>query len=373
MIPVYEPDVTEEDVLAVTDAVRSGWVSSLGAYKELAAERLRARSSVRNVLLVSSGTAATHLLAHAVAWARPSVRKMIVPDNAYVAAYNAFRYGPEFDLIPVRSDLDTWNFDLDEVVQVASGLGPEEAAVLVVHALGNPVDVPALASRLPGYVIVEDNCEGFLGRYGPHGGLTGTACLASSVSFYGNKTVTCGEGGAVLSGDPELMLHLYLLHAQAQSPLRFVHGCLGYNYRMSNLHAALLYSQLGRLDGILAAKKRVYDGYRRGLTGIPGVAMQERSLHSLCWLVGIRVLGDDFVSAERYYSEAGIEVRPMFYPMSAHAHLLKFVNPLGEANSSRLNRECVVLPSSPRLTDEQVAHVCSVVRRRAAMVGSVSS
>lgn len=361
MLPIYRPDLSQEDLRSACEAINSSWISSIGPYKQKAADLLANLLDVKHVLLTNNGTSATHLLAHAIKHKNPKIDKIIVPDNAYVAAYNSFLYGPTYKLLPVPSDLDTWNYDINELLKCASDHGPDEAAILVVHNLGNPVDVLKLKEKLPHHLIVEDNCEGLWGKYGRH--RTGTQCLASSLSFYGNKSITCGEGGAVVTSDSALHDHLERLHAQGQTDKRFVHDRLGYNYRMTNVQAAILYSQLGRIQRIMADKQRVYEQYTR-LQDIPNVRLQQSSpsCHHPRWMVGIRIKGNPgYSTVKRYLANHNIDTRPMFYPMSEHGHLKQYANTRQEHNSMLINRECVVLPSYPFIKNEEIRHVVKIV------------
>lgn len=368
MIPIYEPDLRDEDIQTACRALESTWISSLGEYKEKAADRLAELLGIRHALLVNNGTSATHLLAHAIKFRCPSIKNILVPDNAYIAAWNAFLYGPVYRLIPVPTDLATWNVDVEQLIEEARRHDPEDTAILIVHNLGNPVNVPAIQREIPEHLIVEDNCEGLLGSYG---GLmlsgdvsTGTECLASSVSFYGNKNVTCGEGGAVLTSDNALYEYLYMLHTQGQSEQRFLHHELGYNYRMTNIQAALLYSQLDRLHDIHTAKTEVFRKLRSGLMGLNKGMFQRTVSHCFhsCWMFGLRIFGNPgYEQAGAFFRDRGVDTRPMFYPMSCHEHLRCYARQESEENAALLNKECIILPSSPKLTDEQIDRVTQTV------------
>jgi perosamine synthetase len=379
MIPVYEPDLHDEDIQAAKLALESTWISSIGEYKDKAAERLAKLMGVKYALLVNNGTAATHLLAHAIKFKRPGVKTILVPDNVYVAAWNAFLYGPIYHLVPVSTNLDTWNIDVDRLLDAAKKSDPNDTAILIVHNLGNPVNVPEIQKEIPDHLIVEDNCEGFLGRYGGKfiGGdlYTGTQCLASSVSFYGNKSVTCGEGGAVLTNDDALCEHLCMLHTQGQSEQRFLHHVLGYNYRMTNVQAALLYSQLGRLHKIQHAKiqpiLRMWKGFPKTKRLRPQWII-DRVSHSY-WMLGVRIIGSPgYEQVDAFFRKYGIDTRPMFYPMSCHEHLRKYAIPDQEGNARLLNKECVILPSSPKLEDEQVDHIAEIMTNYLEQLGTIS-
>ena len=124
----------------------------------------------------------------------------------------------------------------------------DNTAILVVHNIGNIINVPKLKLEFPNTVILEDNCEGFLGKYDNK--YTGTESFASSISFFGNKTITSGEGGAFITNDDDVFEYINKIKSQGQSNEKFIHDVLGYNYRMTNIQAAILYGQLDSLSEI---------------------------------------------------------------------------------------------------------------------------
>lgn len=196
----------------------------------------------KKIILTNNGSSATHLLAIALKYKYPHITKIIVPNNVYIAAWNSFLFDKNYELIPIDSDINTWNFDSSKI----DSLLDPNTAILVVHNIGNVINVPELKIRFPNTVIVEDNCEGFLGKYNGH--YTGTESFASSISFYGNKTITSGEGGAFMTNDEDVFDYINKVKSQGQTKDKFIHDVLGYNYRMTNIQAALLYGQLETLS-----------------------------------------------------------------------------------------------------------------------------
>lgn len=358
MIPIYRPFFTEDNLRPAHDAISSTWVSSLGEYKDKAVEELKKVTKSEHVVLTSSGTAAMHLVAHALTFNRPNIRRLIVPNNVYVAAWNAFIYGPTYELVPIDADLNTWNVDLD-LLRNELKKSDNDTAVLIVHNLGNPIDVTKLRREFPRTAFVEDNCEGLFGTYS--GQPTGSASLASGISFYGNKTITAGEGGATTT-DRRTYEHLNMVHTQGTGPLRYIHEILGYNYRMTNVAAAVLYGQLQSLDFILQEKKRIFNIYRREFRA-QNVSLQliDWDCTHANWMFGLRLVGRDFSDFAKQVTE--FEVRPMFAPMSAHRHLATFAEPHLERNAAILRKEVVILPSFPGLTDIELETIINGVHR----------
>ena len=365
MIPVYKPYLPQTSLQDAHKALDSTWVSSHGIYIPTVEQKLADLLGVKHVLAVNNGTSATHLVAKALKFAHPWINKLIVPNNVYVAAINSFLFDKEYQMIAVDASPDTWNYDLD-ALDTAIKSNPGNLAVLVVHNVGNIINVPALKRRYPAVAFVEDNCEGFLGKYEDQ--YSGTASLASSVSFFGNKNITSGEGGAVMTNDTEIYNYLRCIHGQGQSDTRFLHKELGYNYRMTNIQAAILNGQLDQLDNILTMKKKIFDFYRKIIGSIPGVipqAVTSNTEHSN-WMFGLRVpsntLGYD--AAEQFFKHHGVEIRPMFYPIRAHTHLQneKSLSFFGtQQNAETLNAECFILPSFPELTQVELKHIYDTV------------
>lgn len=361
MIPVYKPYLPSSALRYAHDAIDSTWLSSHGKYLTMVEEKLQELLGVKYVLPLNNGTSACHLLAKCLS-TKQKKNEVIVPDNVYVAAWNAFLFDFNYELFAVECNLATWNYDLEKLNQ-AIKLHPD-AAVLIVHNVGNIINVPELKRKYPDTSFVEDNCEGFLGTY--EGLFSGTACYASAISFFGNKNITSGEGGAFVTNDESAYLFAKCVYGQGQSDKRFVHKELGYNYRMTNVQAAILLGQLEVMPDILDMKAKVFDNYRVALNNREDVFIQKQAANTehSNWMLGIRVPDNkSYVKAEAYFKDNDIEIRPMFYPINAHTHLVNnSVVSYGEcANAETLNRECFILPSYPELTIGEQVHIIKVL------------
>jgi perosamine synthetase len=221
-----------------------------------------------------------------------------------------------------------------------------------------------LQLKYPNTLFVEDNCEGLLGSY--DGVKSGTASYASAVSFYGNKTLTSGEGGAIITNDENAYLFAKCVQGQGQSKQRFIHNELGYNYRMTNIQAAILYGQLELTNTIADMKRSVFDTYRNALKNREDVLLQsiEPGTEHSNWMFGVRVPGhSNYEAAELYFRQEGIEIRPMFYPITAHMHIVRRQNvSIGDcSNADTLNKECFILPSYPDLKQSEQSHILNVL------------
>jgi len=362
MIPVYKPYLPPNSLQYAHDALDSTWISSQGRYLSLVTERLQDLLHTPYVLPLNNGTSACHLVAKTLYRARPPLlgqkKKIIVPNNVYVAAWNAFLFDNNYHLIPVDANLDTWNVDISSL-ETAITNNPD-ADVLIVHNIGNVINVPKLQEKFPSTYFVEDNCEGFLGGYG--GLATGRAGFSSAVSFFGNKNITSGEGGAFITQTDDAYEYAKCVQGQGQSSTRFIHKELGYNYRMTNIQAAILYGQLEHLQEILSLKRDLFENYRNAFKDRNEVRIQlhEENTANANWMFGIRVIGQQsYNDAQNFFNSRGIEIRPMFYSIYNHDHLRN--NPDVELVScitaDLLNKECFILPSYPELTAAEQQYI----------------
>jgi perosamine synthetase len=358
MLPIYQPYLPASCLRYAHDALDSTWISSQGVYIDKAKERLKDITGTRFLILVNNGTCATHMVALGLKFKYPHIKKLIVPNNVYVAAWNSFLYSGGFELHAIDADLKTWNIDHAQI----KGNG-NDTAFLAVHNLGNIVNIPQLQQKFPEMLIVEDNCEGLFGKH--NGKYSGTSSLISSLSFFGNKTITSGEGGAILTQDEDIFEYLNSVRGQGQSSVRYIHDKLAYNYRMTNVQAALLYGQLEIVDEIRERKHRVFELYRKELSTVDNLYFQEEEAgtNHAEWMLGIRIDGFDINkkrSLELFLFENNIETRPMFYNINQHAHLKNI--PSTNTVADQLNHQCLILPSFPELTQSQILMVSRKIK-----------
>lgn len=352
MIPIYKPYLNNEILKYAHDALDSGWISSIGKYKELASELLCESTGTKYSYLTCNGTVSCHLVSKVLQQFYPKKKKVIVPSNCYVAAWNGLLFDNpnSFDIIPVDADPDTWNMNLE---------GVSGDVFYIVHNLGNVINVPKLKRKYPDAVFVEDACEALFGTY--ENNLVGSASLCSAFSFFGNKNISAGEGGAVVTNDSAVFEYVKHISEQAQTMDRFVHDGLGYNYRMSNVHAALLYGQLKHADEIMEHKQRVFDLYDFELNGL-NVKSQKREddTNHACWLYGIKFENAEVKTrVETYLKSSGVDTRPMFYPINKHDHLVGFDN---YEVSACLSETSLLLPSYPELTKRDISGIVNLIK-----------
>ena len=363
MIPIYKPYLNKTILSHAHQAIDSGWISSIGEYKTKAQKKLEEIYSGCHVLLTNNGTTAGHLMIKALL-KKHKIKRFYVPNNVFIAAWNMilYEFNGSFDIIPIDANIDTWNFDYEKCNFIDS----EDSCVLLVHNLGNPVNIYALKNKYKKMVFIEDNCEGFFGKYGDKP--TGTESLISTLSFFGNKNISCGEGGAVITKDRSLYEYMNYLHGQAQTETRYIHGELGYNYRMTNIQAAILYGQLEHKEEIHEKKSLVFAIYRQHFKNFDNIICQKTDYdctHSQ-WMFGVRIPNSHYNKSSKILKDNDIESRQMFFPMSKHPYLTEFGN--DEFNSEILNKEVIILPSYPELTRDEIEHVCSIVKTIARII-----
>ena len=361
-IPVYTPDLSGSEEAYVLDAVRSGWISSLGHYVTQFEREFAAFCGVAHGVSVANGTVALHLALHALGIGPGD--EVIVPSLTFVATANAVRYTGAH---PVFADVDpcTWCIDPADVARLVT---PRTRALIPVHLYGHPAPMPeltALADR-HGLAVVEDAAEAHgassAGRTVGGWGRIGT------FSFYANKIITTGEGGMLTTDDEELAARCRMLRDHAMPPnRRYWHAEVGFNYRMTNLQAAVGVAQMERIHALIARKRAVAHRYMQELQDLPGVTLPVElpGCTNVYWMFSVLVdppfplTRDELIVALRAH---GIDSRPFFHPLDTlPPYAATDPRPIALSLSARgLN-----LPSSPSLTDEQIDYICGIIRRLA--------
>lgn len=358
MIPIYKPYFPKGAMRYAHDALDSTWVSSKGKYLKKVTDWLAEYYDTEYIILTNSGTAANHLMARAIHRKYPYRRNLICPNNSYVAAWNPFLFDDTFNLSPMDAHEKTWNINYDDLTNVDHRTN----VYLAVHNLGNIINVPFLKGELKNTIFIEDNCEGFGGFY--EGVPAGAHSEAFTLSFFGNKNVTAGEGGAFITYDKDLYNDAFLFWGQGMEPdgEKFIHADIGHNYRMTNVEAAILLGQLELFDEIAKKKDVLFKRYRNYIGLIDGVELQQKAFgtNPSNWMFGVKFCGSTYSVAEKFFSQRNIETRPMFYPINRHGHLenIRGLNSIAE----KLAKEVVVLPSYPSLTYDTQTYIIGIVK-----------
>ncbi len=357
-IPISKPDLSGNEEAYVVEAVRSTWISSTGKFVTRFEEEFAQVCGASSALSVCNGTVALHLALLAL-----DVRsgdEVLVPSLTYVATANAVRYvGAEPVFVDV--DPDTWCIDPDLLER---SITQRTKGIIAVHLYGHPADMDEInrVAAIHGLWVVEDAAEAHFATYKdrPVGGLG----RLGTFSFYGNKTITCGEGGAVVVSDPQLDLRLRTLRGQGvDRARRYFHPVTGYNFRLTNVACAILCAQLERSQEILNARRRVYLAYQERLNEHPEIELQPVATWAKLspWMVCITMKNiRERNDAASRLTEASIETRPFFVPLHTlppfreGSRNRKEVLPV----TGRLASTGLCLPTYPSLTNSQIDFVC---------------
>jgi perosamine synthetase len=374
MIPLSVPNISPEEQRLVAEAVQSGWVSTGGPMIPRFEAALSAYTGAAHVVALNSGTAALHL-ALRVAEVQPG-DLVLVSNMTYTATVNAVHYvQAEPVLVDVAADTLLMDADLvaaylrDETEfragrSYARATGQRIAAILVVHVLGYAADLARLSAlaRAHGVVLIEDAAAAVGSRL--HGQHLGTTGLLGILSFNGNKVLTTGGGGALLTHDPRLADRARHLALQAKSfPAEYIHDDVGYNYGMTNVAAAMGLAQLARLDGFVARKRAVHAFYAARFAGtdfqhfspdIPGAEGNhwlEVLRHPQAWALG------EALEAQ------GIQARKLWVPMNRLPMNRTFRYLTQDDHSQRYYENAMCVPCSSGITDQELEHVAVAILR----------
>lgn len=353
--PVYKPKIFPNTKKYVNDCLDSTWISSKGSYIEKFEKSFAKYLNIKYATSVSNGTTALHMCLCALEIGRGD--EVIVPSFTYIASVNAIKYvgaNPIF----IDSNKNTWNLDIS---LLEKSISKKTKAILAVHLYGNPCDIKLLRRFCDknGLYLIEDVAEALGSSF--ENKLLGTFGDVSSFSFFGNKTITTGEGGMVVSNKKKYIEKVARLKNQGASNKKYWYEEIGYNYRMTNICAAIGLSQLEQINKILNRKKDIAKLYKKELGDLPITfqQIQKKGISSF-WLVSIlvknRKVRDEL---KKFLKSCGIETRPLFFP----AHTMPMFNskktfPVAKNLSNRgLN-----LPSFPDLTNNNVIEISEFIR-----------
>lgn len=353
-VPLAVPFLAGNEATNVQRAVESTWISSNGKFLNSFEKEFPRVAGTDHALAVSNGTVALHLALLALG-AGPG-DEVIVPSMTYIATANTVRYvGAE----PVFVDVDptTWCIDVD---QIEAAITDRTVGVIPVDLYGHPADYDPLEdlARKHGIWILEDAAEAPFATY--KGRPAGSFGVASTFSFYGNKVLTSGEGGAVASSDAALVAKMRLIRGQGMDPLRrYYFPIIGHNFRLTNVAAAILCGQLENQATILANRRRVYSWYEEELTGLPGISLQPRAAWAELspWLYSVLVTEEAAISRDELASSLegrGVETRPFFVPIHSLPPYASS-RALDMTETDRLARQGINLPTHPALTRDDIA------------------
>lgn len=356
-IPIYTPDLSGNERDYVLECLDSTWISSKGKFIAEFEERFGQYIGSRYATTVSNGTVALHLAL--VALGIGPGDEVIVPTLTYIASANAVAYTGATPVF-VDSEAASWQISPEDI---RAKITPRTKAIMPVHLYGAACDMDAIMgiAREHNLLVVEDCAEAIGTLYkGRHVGTFGDI---ATFSFFGNKTMTTGEGGMVVTNDQTL--HDRAVHFKGQglaTSRQYWHDVIGYNYRMTNICAAIGVAQMERVDSFLEGKRRVAQGYMDRLSGL-GFTFQEEKAdtrHSY-WMMSLLVEDPaDRDPLRTWLGDRGVETRPLFYPVHTmpmyekHFELHRVAEMLGWRG--------INVPSWPGLSDAQLDRICDDIR-----------
>ena len=378
MIPLSVPEIRGNEWVYVKKCLDTSWVSSAGQYVTRFEDMIAKCLGVAHAVACVNGTAALHL-ALLVVGVKPD-DEVLVPALTFVAPANTVRYvgaWPVFvDVDPVHWQMDpekVQRFLREECIRRNGGLynrisGRKVVALLPVDILGHPVDMDPLRAlaRDYGLTIIEDATESLGARYKDHP--VGSGVPIACLSFNGNKIITTGGGGMIVTDNEQLASRARYLSTQAKDdPVEYVHESIGFNYRLTNIQAALGVAQMEQLDMFIQKKHAIAQRYRGAFSVLPGIVLQPQAswAQSTFWLSTVRVdpegFGMDSRALMKHLAGQGIEARPLWHPLHTLAPFRQ-CQAYEVALAQQLYKECLCLPSSVGLTDEDQTRVIGAIR-----------
>jgi perosamine synthetase len=377
-IPLCVPEIRGNEWTYIKECLDTNFVSSVGAYVDRFEHDIAARVGTRYAIATVNGTAALHI-ALLVAGVQPD-DEVLISTLTFIAPVNAIRYVDAYPVF-VDAERDYWQMDTQKAIEFLErecrwvngelrdkATGRRVKAILPVGILGHPVDMDPLVvvARKYKLTIIEDATESLGAKYKTRnaGQLGDIGCL----SFNGNKLITTGGGGMIVTNDEAWARKAKYLTTQAKDdPLEFVHGAVGYNYRLTNIQAALGVAQLERLDEYIAIKRRIAETYTasfRDVSSITSIREAEWAF-SVFWMFTVLIdatqFGVDSRTLLRYLDANKIQTRPLWQP----AHLSPAHRGMRATDCSvadRLNRDAISLPCSVGLTKPDQQRVIDLIK-----------
>jgi len=364
MIPVNQPLLNGREKELLAECIRTGWISSDGPFVAEFERTFSDYIGTSHGIAVCNGTAALETALFAAGVKKGD--EVIMPAFTIIScALAALRLGA----VPVLVDAepDTWNMD---VSQVKDRITPRTRAIMPVHIYGHPVDMDPLmaVAGKSGLVVVEDAAEVHGAEY--KGRKCGSIGHISAWSFYANKIVTTGEGGMVLTSDDEMARRAASYRNLCFRPeKRFYHTELGYNFRMTNLQAAVGVAQMDRIDEFIRIKRHLGEYYRERLSKITGIKCQVEKpwAKMVYWMYCIELSGESGIDADtmmKKLEKKGIGTRPFFRGLHEQPALHDLGLFTGERYpvTERISKQGLYLPSGLALTEKQVDEVVAAVK-----------
>ncbi|MBF0485481.1 MAG: DegT/DnrJ/EryC1/StrS family aminotransferase [Candidatus Omnitrophica bacterium] len=366
-IPVCQPFLNGREVEYATDALQTGWISSSGKYVTEFEAAFAKYCGVHHGVSVCNGTVAIHLALAALGIGKGD--EVIIPDFTMIATAAAVVYTGATPVF-VDADAATWNMD---VKQIEAGVTSRTKAIMPVSIFGNPCDMDAIdaLARKHHLFVIEDAAESHGAEY--KGKKTGALADITAFSFFANKNLTTGEGGMVVTDDKELAgrcRYFKNLCFPLTGARNYIHEDIGFNYRMSNLHAAIGLAQVEKADEYRAMRMRNAKLYKENLNSVAGIIFPQDTAGALNvhWMNAIQLdpesFGKDRDQLMSHLHSFGIETRLLFAGMHRQPCLKKVGCDCSGAYpvTDRLTENGLYLPSASSLTEQDIRYVCERIK-----------
>ena len=384
-IPLCVPELRGNEWAYVKECLDTGWVSSVGPFVERLEKLVAEYVGASHGVATSTGTAALHI-ALLVAGVKPD-DEVLVSDLTFIAPANAVRYANAW---PVLIDAEPvyWQMDAARVIEflenqcswtegklVNRSTGRPVSAILPVHILGHPVDLDPIleVANKYGLAVIEDATESLGSEY--HGRKAGNLAHIGCFSFNGNKIITTGGGGMIVTNNSAWAAKAKYLSTQAKDdPVEYVHSEIGFNYRLSNVQAALGCAQMELLPEFIEIKRNIAAAYAKSFANLPGMTTMREApwARSIFWLNTVLVDEEEYGQNSRQLmnrlARCGIQARPLWEPLH-RSQALSGRQTAGGEIADDLNRRALSLPSSVGMTPEQIQEVISAVSESGRITG----
>ena len=343
----------------VIDCMKTAWISSKGVYIEQFENKFAQYIGTSHALSTSNGTVALHL--SLLAYDIGPGDEVIVPTLTYIATVNAVSYCGATPVF-VDSEMATWNIDTEAI---EAKITPRTKGIIVVHLYGHPVDMDAVMKLACKYnlFVIEDAAEAHGAEY--KGTKVGSIGDIGVFSLFGNKVITTGEGGIITTSNDEVAAKIRLLKSQGMdSKKRFWHTCIGYNYRMTNIEAAIGLGQLEQIEWHIERRLQIANKYNQLLAANGHITLppQQPWAKNIYWLYTVLLspqLADLRDTVMARLTALNIETRPVFYPI----HSLPPYSKLAEGElypvADILARSGINLPTYANISDQEIEYVCA--------------
>jgi perosamine synthetase len=365
-IPVCEPTLEGNELKYITEAIQTGWISSAGGFIKEFEEKFAKYCGVKHGVSCSNGTTALHLAIETLGIGKGD--EVITPTFSMAASTNAILYSRAKPVF-VDSELSTWNMDVEKIEEKVT---PRTKAIMVVHTYGHPVDmdkVKEIADKY-GLFIIEDAAEAHGAEYkgNKSGSLGDIACF----SFYSNKLLTTGEGGMVITNNEAWAERARKLRNHFFGEPRFLHHEVGYNYRITNMQAAVGLAQLEKIDELINARRHNAYLYNYFLKNVEGVTLPPEKdwCKNVYWMYGILIneqkFGMNMQNLREQLKKKGIDTRTFFIGMHKQPAYEKkeehFPDKTNCPVAEELERDGFYLPSSSHLTVKEIEFITDSIK-----------